>query len=172
MRFREAGCEGYAIEAEIAHEFLRNGSRGHAYTPIVAGGANACVLHYITNDQVCNDGDEVLVDFGCEYGGYASDLTRCVPVNSRFTKRQRDVYNALLRVKNKATQLLRPGTMLADYHKEVGKIMESELIGLGLIDKNDVAKQDPENRSKKYFMHGTSHFPRPRRARRVGLWNR
>ena len=169
--FVKPGVKEYTIEAEITHEFLRNGSRGHAYTPIIASGYNACVLHYITNDQVCNDGDVILMDFGCEYGGYASDLTRCVPVNGRFTKRQRDVYNAVLRVKNEATQLLRPGTLLADYHKQVGRIMESELIGLGLIDKNDVAKQDPEKPLyKKYFMHGTSHFL-GLDVHDVGLWN-
>ncbi|MBK8498388.1 MAG: aminopeptidase P family protein [Flavobacteriales bacterium] len=175
--FVKPGVKEYAIEAEITHEFLRNGSRGHAYTPIIASGYNACVLHYITNDQVCNDGDVILMDFGCEYGGYASDLTRCVPVNGRFTKRQKDVYNAVLRVKNEATQLLRPGTLMADYHKEVGKIMESELIGLGLIDKNDVAKQaaGPVGDGnpplyKKYFMHGTSHFL-GLDVHDVGLWN-
>ncbi len=169
--FVKPGVKEYEIEAEISHEFLRNGSRGHAYTPIIASGYNACVLHYITNDQVCNDGDVILMDFGCEYGGYASDLTRCVPVNGRFTKRQKDVYNAVWRVKNEATQLLRPGTLLADYHKQVGKIMESELIALGLIDKNDVAKQDPEKPLyKKYFMHGTSHFL-GLDVHDVGLWN-
>jgi len=169
--FVKPGVKEYEIEAEITHEFLRNGSRGHAYTPIIASGYNACVLHYITNDQVCNDGDVILMDFGSEYGGYASDLTRCIPVNGRFTDRQRAVYNAVLRVKNEATQLLRPGTLLADYHKEVGKIMESELIGLGLIDKTDVAKQDPERPLyKKYFMHGTSHFL-GLDVHDVGLWN-
>jgi Xaa-Pro aminopeptidase len=169
--FVKPGVKEYEIEAEITHEFLRNGSRGHAYTPIIASGYNACVLHYITNDQVCNDGDVILMDFGCEYGGYASDLTRCIPVNGRFSDRQRAVYNAVLRVKNEATQLLRPGTLLADYHKEVGKIMESELIGLGLLDKTDVAKQDPERPLyKKYFMHGTSHFL-GLDVHDVGLWN-
>lgn len=169
--FVKPGVKEYEIEAEITHEFLRNGSRGHAYTPIIASGYNACVLHYITNDQVCNDGDVILMDFGSEYGGYASDLTRCIPVNGRFTDRQRAVYNAVLRVKNEATQLLRPGTLLADYHKEVGKIMESELIGLGLLDKTDVAKQDPERPLyKKYFMHGTSHFL-GLDVHDVGLWN-
>ena len=157
--FVKPGVKEYAIEAEITHEFIRNGSRGHAYTPIIASGYNACVLHYISNDMVCNDGDVILMDFGCEYGNYASDLTRCVPVSGRFTKRQRDVSAAVLRVKNGATAMLRPGTMFADYNKEVGKLMESELIGLGLIDKHDVAKQDPEKPLyKKYFMHGTSHF--------------
>lgn len=169
--FVEPGVKEYAIEAEIIHEFIRNGSRGHAYTPIIASGYNACVLHYVTNDQVCQDGDVVLMDFGCEYGGYASDLTRSIPVNGRFTKRQRAVYDAVLRVKNAATQLLRPGTLLADYHREVGRIMESELIGLGLLDKHDVAKQDPERPLyKKYFMHGTSHFL-GLDVHDVGLWN-
>ena len=168
--FIKPGVKEYEIEAEITHEFLRNGSRGHAYTPIIASGYNACVLHYITNDQVCQDGDVILMDFGCEYGGYASDLSRSLPVNGRFTDRQRAVYNAVLRVKNEATQLLRPGTMLADYHKEVGRIMESELIGLGLLDKHDVAKQDPERPLyKKYFMHGTSHFL-GLDVHDVGLW--
>jgi Xaa-Pro aminopeptidase len=169
--FVKPGVKEYEIEAEITHEFVRNGSRGHAYTPIIASGYNACVLHYITNDQVCNDGDVILMDFGCEYGGYASDLTRSIPVNGRFTKRQKDVYNAVLRVQKEATQLLRPGTLLADYHKQVGRIMESELIGLGLLDKNDVAKQDPEKPLyKKYFMHGTSHFL-GLDVHDVGLWN-
>ncbi len=169
--FMKPGVKEYEIEAEITHEFLRNGSRGHAYTPIIASGYSACVLHYITNDQVCQDGDVILMDFGCEYGGYASDLTRCLPVNGRFTDRQRAVYNAVLRVKNAATQLLRPGTLLADYHKEVGKIMESELIGLGLLDKTDVKNQDPERPLyKKYFMHGTSHFL-GLDVHDVGLWN-
>jgi Xaa-Pro aminopeptidase len=144
--FVKPGVKEYEIEAEITHEFLRNGSRGHAYTPIIASGYNACVLHYITNDQVCQDGDVILMDFGCEYGGYASDLTRCLPVNGRFTDRQRAVYNSVLRVKNEATALLRPGTLLAEYHKEVGRIMESELIGLGLLDKTDVKNQTPRSR--------------------------
>jgi Xaa-Pro aminopeptidase len=169
--FIKPGVKEYEIEAEITHEFLRNGSRGHAYTPIIASGYSACVLHYITNDQVSQDGDVILMDFGCEYGGYASDLTRCLPVNGRFTDRQRAVYNAVLRVKNEATALLRPGTMLAEYHKEVGRIMESELIGLGLLDKTDVKNQDPEKPLyKKYFMHGTSHFL-GLDVHDVGLWN-
>jgi Xaa-Pro aminopeptidase len=169
--FLKPGVKEYEIEAEITHEFLRNGSRGHAYTPIIASGYSACVLHYITNDQVCQDGDVILMDFGCEYGGYASDLTRCLPVNGRFTDRQRAVYNAVLRVKNEATSLLRPGTILAEYHKEVGRIMESELIGLGVLDKTDVKHQDPEKPLyKKYFMHGTSHFL-GLDVHDVGLWN-
>ena len=169
--FVKPGVKEYEIEAEITHEFIRNGSRGHAYTPIIASGYNACVLHYITNDQVCMDGDVILMDFGCEYGGYASDLTRSIPVNGRFTDRQRAVYDAVLRVKNEATQLLRPGILLSEYHKEVGKIMEGELIGLGLLDREDVKKQDPDRPLyKKYFMHGTSHFL-GLDVHDVGLWN-
>ncbi|MCB9193464.1 MAG: aminopeptidase P family protein [Flavobacteriales bacterium] len=169
--FLKPGVMEYAVEAEITHEFIRNGSRGHAYTPIIASGSSACVLHYIDNDKPCKDGDVILMDFGCEYGGYASDLTRCLPVNGKFTKRQRDVYNAVLNVKNEATKLLRPGTMLANYHKEVGKLMEGELIGLGLLDKTDVKNQDPERPLyKKYFMHGTSHFI-GLDVHDVGLWN-
>lgn len=169
--FVKPGVKEYEIEAEITHEFIRNGSRGHAYTPIIGSGYNACVLHYITNDMVCNDGDVILMDFGCEYGGYASDLTRSIPVNGRFTQRQKDVYNAVLRVQRASIQLLRPGTLLAEYHKEVGRIMEGELIGLGLLDKAEVAKQSPDRPLyKKYFMHGNSHFL-GLDVHDVGLWN-
>lgn len=169
--FIKPGVMEYEIEAEITHEFLRNGSRGHAYTPILASGFNACVLHYITNDQKCKDGDVILMDFGCEYGGYASDMTRCLPVNGKFSKRQRAVYDSVLRVKTAATKLLRPGTMLADYHKEVGKLMEKELLALKLIDKTDIKNQDPAWPAyKKYFMHGTSHFI-GLDVHDVGLWN-
>ncbi|MBP6310624.1 MAG: aminopeptidase P family protein [Flavobacteriales bacterium] len=169
--FIKPGVMEYEIEAEITHEFLRNGSRGHAYTPILASGYNACVLHYITNDQKCKDGDVILMDFGCEYGGYASDLSRSIPVNGRYTKRQRAVYDAVLRVKTAATKLLRPGTMLGEYHKEVGKLMEKELLALKLIDKTDIKNQDPAWPAyKKYFMHGTSHFI-GLDVHDVGLWN-
>lgn len=170
LQFTKPGVMEYEIEAEATHEFLRNGSRGHAYTPIVGSGYNACVLHYIVNDSECKDGDVVLIDLGCEYGGYASDMTRSIPVNGTFTPRQRDVYNAVLRVQKAATQLLMPGTYLNDYHKKVGELMEKELIGLGLLDKDAVAKQDPEKPLyKKYFMHGTSHFL-GLDVHDVGLW--
>ncbi len=159
LRFMQPGVMEYEVEAEIIHEFIRQRATGHAYTPIIASGANACVLHYIENNRVCNDGDLVLMDFGAEYANYAADLTRTIPANGKFTPRQKDVYNAVLRVMKQAKTMLKPGTILADYNKEVGKIMESELIGLGLLDKDAVAKQDPENPLyKKYFMHGTSHF--------------
>lgn len=159
LRFIKPGVMEFEIEAELIHEFIRNRSKGFAYTPIVASGGNACVLHYIENNQVCKDGDVILLDVGAEYANYSSDLTRCVPVNGRFTKRQKEVYNAVLRVKNQAQQVLRPGILMADYHKEVGKFMEVELLGLGLIDSTDVKNQDPNWPAyKKYFMHGTSHF--------------
>ncbi len=158
LDFVKPGVMEYEIEAELAHEFLRNRSRGFAYEPIIASGYNACVLHYIENNKECKAGDVILMDVGAEYGNYASDLTRCVPVSGRFTDRQKQVYNAVLRVMKEATAMLTPGTLHEEYHTEVGKIMESELIGLGLLDKNEVAKQDPKNPLyKKYFMHGTSH---------------
>jgi Xaa-Pro aminopeptidase len=143
----------------MLHEYLMNRSRGAAYTPIIASGANACVLHYIDNSAQCQDGDVILLDIGAEYANYNADMTRSVPVNGRFTERQRAVYDAVLRVLNESKQMLRPGNLWDEYHREVGKIMESELIGLGLLDAHDVAKQDPDAPLyKKYFMHGTSHF--------------
>ncbi|WP_109302103.1 aminopeptidase P family protein [Aquimarina sp. AU474] len=148
----------YNIEAELLHEFINNRSKGFAYTPIIASGPNANVLHYIENNQECKDGDLILMDVAAEYANYASDLSRTIPVSGRYTKRQKDVYDAVLRVKNEATKMLVPGTIWADYHVEVGKIMTSELLGLGLLDKADVQKEDPEWPAyKKYFMHGTSH---------------
>lgn len=170
LSFIKPGVWEYEIEAELIHEFTRNKSKGFAYTPIIGSGASACVLHYIENSKQCKDGDVILMDFGAEYANYASDLTRCFPVNGRFTERQKAVYNAVLRVKNEATKLLVPGTMLKDYHIEVGKLMESELLGLGLISENDI-KNQKENwpAYKKYFMHGTSHFI-GLDTHDVGLW--
>lgn len=159
LKFMKPGVMEYEVEAEIIHEFICQRATGHAYTPIIASGYNACVLHYIENNKACKDGDLVLMDFGSEYANYASDLTRTIPANGKFSPRQKEVYNAVLRVMKQAKTMLKPGAILADYNKEVGKIMESELIGLGLLDKDNVAKQDPENPLyKKYFMHGTSHF--------------
>lgn len=159
LGFIKPGVWEHEIEAELWHEFMRNRANGFAYTPIVASGKNACVLHYIENNQQCHDGDVILMDFGAEYANYASDLTRCVPVNGKFTARQKEVYNAVLRVKNEASKVLAPGVNLTEYHKEVGRIMEAELLGLGLIDKTDIANQDPNWPAyKKYFMHGTSHY--------------
>ncbi len=171
LKYVKPGVMEYEIEAELIHEFIRNRSKGFAYTPIIASGKNACVLHYIENNQICKDGDVILLDVGAEYANYASDLTRCIPVNGKFTARQKDVYNAVLRVKNAAQKLLVPGTIMAEYHKEVGKLMESELLGLGLIDQTDIKNQDPKWPAyKKYFMHGTSHFI-GLDTHDVGLWN-
>lgn len=159
LGFIKPGVWEYEIEAEMIHEFIRSRSRGAAYTPIIASGANACVLHYIDNSQQCQDGDVILLDIGAEYANYSADMTRSVPVNGRFTPRQRAVYDAVLRVMNEAKQMLHPGNLWDEYHREVGKVMESELIGLGLLNRDEVAKQDPDTPLyKKYFMHGTSHF--------------
>jgi Xaa-Pro aminopeptidase len=171
LKFIRPGVWEYEIEAELAHEFLMNRSQGFAYTPIIASGANACVLHYIQNNNRCEDGDVILLDVGAEFANYASDLSRCIPASGRFTERQKAVYNAVLRVKNFAQTLLVPGTMMADYHKEVGLYMEKELIGLGLIDQTDVKNQNPDWPAyKKYFMHGTSHFI-GLDTHDVGMWN-
>jgi Xaa-Pro aminopeptidase len=159
LAFLKPGIMEYEVEAELLHEFVKNRSRGFAYEPIIASGASACVLHYTDNNKACNAGEVVLMDFGAEYANYASDLTRCFPVSGKFTPRQKDVYNAVLRVMKSATNMLRPGTHLAQYHKEVGKMMESELVGLGLIDQTDIKNQNPAWPAyKKYFMHGTSHY--------------
>ncbi|MFI0428814.1 aminopeptidase P N-terminal domain-containing protein [Mariniflexile sp. HMF6888] len=148
----------YEIEAELMHEFLRNRSKGFAYTPIIASGNNANVLHYIENNKQCKSGDLILFDTAAEYANYASDLSRTIPVSGKYSDRQKAVYNAVLRVKNEATKLLTPGTIWADYHVEVGKIMTSELLGLGLLDKADIQNENPDWPAyKKYFMHGTSH---------------
>ena len=148
----------YNIEAEFMHEFLNNRSKGFAYTPIIGSGNNANVLHYIENNQQCKAGELILIDAGAEYANYASDMTRTIPVSGRFSKRQRDVYDAVNRVKNEATKLLVPGTLWAEYHIEVGKLMTSELLGLGLLEKADVQNEDKDWPAyKKYFMHGTSH---------------
>ena len=141
------------------NEFLMNRSRGFAYTPIIGGGFNACVLHYIENNDQCQDGDLVLFDVGAEYGNYACDVTRCFPVNRKFTDRQKAIYNAVLRVKRGAEKLLYVGNNLIDYHKGVGELMTKELVDLKLISMDDVKKEDPAWPAyKKYFMHGTSHY--------------
>lgn len=159
LGFVRTGVMEYQIEAEITHEFLWNRATGHAYSPIIASGASACVLHYTENNRECKEGDVILMDFGAEYANYAADLTRCIPVSGKFTKRQKDVYNAVLRVMRAATQMLVVGNVIPKYHEEVGKLMEQELIGLGLLKAEDVKKQDPKQPLyKKYFMHGTSHF--------------
>lgn len=159
MRFVNPGVMEYEIEAEYIHEFIRHGSRGFAYTPIIASGASACVLHYIDNDKQCKDGDLLLMDVGAEYGNYNADMTRCIPVSGRFTQRQKDVYNAVLRVMKEAKKMLLPGVMLHEYHKQVGECMTKELVDLKLISMEEVKAQNPDWPAyKKYFMHGTSHF--------------
>lgn len=158
LEFVEPGVMEYEVEAEYLHEFVRNRSKGFAYEPIIGGGGNSCVLHYLDNNQELKDGDVLLMDVGAEYGNYNSDMTRTIPVNGKFTDRQRKVYDAVLRVKNAATELLKPGNRIPEYHSEVGKLMEKELLDLGLIDKTDIKNEDPDWPAyKKYFMHGTSH---------------
>lgn len=158
LHFVKPGVWEYEIEAELIHEFIRNRSKGFAYTPIIASGNNANVLHYIENNQQCKDGDLLLLDIAAEYANYKSDLTRTIPISGRFSDRQKAVYNAVNHVKKEATKLLVPGTFWKEYHLEVGKIMTSELLKLGLIDKADVQNEDPKWPAyKKYFMHGTSH---------------
>ena len=158
LSFIKPGVWEYEIEAELMHEFLRNRSKGFAYTPIIASGNNANVLHYIANNMQCKDGDVILLDVGAEYANYSSDLTRVIPVNGRFTDRQKQIYNAVLKMKEEATQLLVPGNNWHDYHKECGKIYTSIFLDLGLLDKADVQNEDPKWPAyKKYMMHGTSH---------------
>lgn len=158
LSFIKPGVWEYEIEAELSHEFLRNRSKGFAYAPIIASGDNANVLHYLENNKQCKAGDMLLMDVAAEYANYSSDLTRTVPVSGKFSQRQKDVYNAVLRVKNEATKLLVPGTIWAEYHKECGKLMTSELLELGLLDKADVQNENKDWPAyKKYFMHGTSH---------------
>ncbi|WP_016989679.1 aminopeptidase P family protein [Flavobacterium sp. ACAM 123] len=158
LSFVKPNVMEYEIEAEFIYEFTRNRSKGFAYTPIIGSGNNANVLHYIENNQQCKSGDLILIDAGAEYANYSSDMTRTIPVSGKYNDRQKAVYNAVLRVKNEATKMLVPGTLWKQYHIEVGKLMTSELLGLGLLDKADVKNENPEWPAyKKYFMHGTSH---------------
>ena len=158
LNFVKDGVWEYEIEAEFIHEFLRHRSKKFAYTPIIASGNNANILHYIENNKQCRNGELILMDVGAEYANYSSDMTRTIPVSGRYTKRQKEVYNAVLRVKNDATKMLRPGTDWKEYHEEVGKLMTSELIQLGLLDKSDIQNESKDKPAyKKYFMHGTSH---------------
>jgi Xaa-Pro aminopeptidase len=158
LKFIKPEVQEYEIEAEIIHEFIKQQASGHAYTPIIASGKNACILHYNDNNQTCKDGDVILFDFGAEYANYNADLSRSVPVSGKFTRRQKEVYKAVHHVMKEATKMLVAGTIWNQYHEEVGKIMTSELIKLGLLNKHDVEKQNPKMPAyKKYFMHGTSH---------------
>jgi len=159
LKFVKPGVWEYEIEAEMLHETIINRSKGFAYSPIIASGRNACVLHYVENNKQCQDGEVILIDVGSEYANYASDMTRCIPVNGKFTKRQKEVYNSVLFVLKEATKLLRPGMTFEKYNAEVGRLMTEELLKLKLLTKEDIQKQTPEKPAyKKYFMHGTSHF--------------
>ncbi|MDQ7948515.1 MAG: aminopeptidase P family protein [Pedobacter sp.] len=158
LKFVRPGVMEYEIEAEIIHEFIRNASTGHAYTPIIAAGNNANILHYTDNNQPCRSGELILMDFGAEYANYNADLTRTIPVNGRFTPRQKEVYQAVLNVMKAAKKLLVKGTVWNSYHDEVGEIMTAELLQLKLITPEQVKNQTASYPAyKKYFMHGTSH---------------
>ena len=158
LNFVRPGVTEYQIEAEFVHEFIRNRSRGFAYEPIIASGASSCVLHYIENNKECKSGEVLLLDVGAEYAYYNADMTRTIPVNGRFTKRQKEVYNTVLRVHRAACKLLRPGALYFEYHKRVQQIMERELVNLKLISTKELKKQDPAHPLyMKYFMHGTGH---------------
>jgi Xaa-Pro aminopeptidase len=161
LHFVKPGVMEYEVEAELIHEFIRKGGQGHAFSPIIASGKNACALHYNTNDSECQDGDLLLTDFGARYGNYNADLTRTIPVNGTFTKWQRSVYHAVLKVQREAMKMLKPGVLLKEYQEKVGQHMEEELLKLKLLTKKEVKEaleKDPEKPAyKKYFMHGTSH---------------
>lgn len=158
MKFIKPGVMEYEIEAEVTHEFLSKRATGHAYGAIIASGDRARVLHYVENNQECRDGELILMDFGAEYGNYSADLTRTIPVNGKFTKRQKDVYNAVLAVHNYAKGILKPGISIVDYTKKATEEMEKQLVKLGLISKTDIKNQDPENPAyRKYFYHGITH---------------
>ncbi len=158
LKFVKPGVGEWEIEAEFIHEFTKNKSKGFAYTPIIGSGSNACVLHYITNNCIVKDGDIILMDVAAEYANWNSDMTRSIPANGKFTQRQKDVYNAVLRTMRFADSILRPGTYPAEYQNQVKAFIEKELINLGLIDP-DEAKQQSASKPlvSKYFMHGTSH---------------
>jgi Xaa-Pro aminopeptidase len=159
LQFTRPGVKEYEIEAEYVHEFIRNGSKGFAYTPIIASGKNNIVLHYIENKEECKSGELILLDVAAEYANYNSDLTRTIPVNGKFSTRQKEVYNAVLRVQREAMKLLRPNLVYFDFQKQIEKIMESELLKLKLISDADIKNQDPENPAlRRYFYHGTSHM--------------
>lgn len=158
LQFVKPGIGEWEVEAEFVHEFLIRKSRGFAYNPIIGSGKNACVLHYLENENVCEDGEMLLMDVAAEYGNWNADMTRTIPVNGKFTDRQRAVYNAVLKVLRRANEILRPGILPTDYHKQVVGFMEEELIGLGLIDVEEAKSQnDAKPLVKKYYMHGTSH---------------
>ncbi|MBN8876301.1 MAG: aminopeptidase P family protein [Sphingobacteriales bacterium] len=158
LKFIRPGVMEYEIEAEIFHSFLSQRATGEAYGSIIASGDRARTLHYVSNNQECKAGELILMDFGAEYGGYCADLTRTVPVNGKFTKRQKEVYNACLHLHNYAKSLLKPGITLVDYTDKVGDEATKEFIKIGLLTKTDVKNEDPDNKAyRKYLYHGISH---------------
>ena len=158
LKYIKPGVWEFEIEAELIHEFINNSSKGFAYSPIIASGNDNNILHYTKNNKQCINGDLILMDVAAEYGNYSSDMTRTVPVSGLFSKRQKQIYNSVLNVKNHATKLLKPGNVWKDFHSQVGEIMTKELLDIGLLDKNDIKTQTKESPAyKKYFMHGTSH---------------
>ena len=158
LKFIKPGVWEYQIEAEFIHEFINNSSKGFAYSPIIASRQDNNVLHYVKNNKQCKDGELILMDVGAEYGNYSSDMTRTIPVSGSFSKRQKEIYNAVLRVKNEATKLLSIGNNWKNFHNQVGEIMTKELLDVNLLDKADIKNQTKKNPAyKKYFMHGTSH---------------
>lgn len=158
LQFIKPGVMEYEIEAELVHEFLRNRAKGEAYASIIASGDHARTLHYIANSEECKDGELILMDFGANYGGYAADLTRTVPVNGRFSKRQKAVYNACLHLHDYAKSLLKPGITIVDYTEKVGEEATQQFLKIGLLKKSDVKNEDKENRAyRKYLYHGISH---------------
>lgn len=158
LKFIQPGVMEYEIEAEIFHEFLRNRAKGEAYGSILASGDRARTLHYIFNNEACKDGELILMDFGANYGGYAADLTRTVPVNGKFGRRQKTVYNACLHLHNYAKSILKPGITLVDYTEKVGEEATQQFLKIGLLKKSQVKNEDPENRAyRKYLYHGISH---------------
>ncbi len=159
LSYAKPGKYEFEVQAEITHEFLMSRANGHGYEPIIASGKNTCVLHYTENDKICRDGDLLLFDFGAEYANYSADMSRTIPVNGKFTSRQKECYSAVLRVLKKAKKLYIPGNTINIVNSEVNMMMEEEIIKLGLIKTEDVKNQDKDNPLfKKYFMHGTAHF--------------
>ena len=158
LDFVKPGVGEWEIEAEFIHEFTRRKSKGFAYSPIIGSGKNACILHYLDNNQVCQDGELILMDVAAEYGSWNADMTRTIPANGVFTDRQKEVYNAVLRVMRQCSEILRPGITLANYQKQVLELMSKELVAIGLIDADEAAHQGKEMPLvRKYFMHGASH---------------
>ena len=159
LKFLKPGVTENEIEAEYIHEFIRLKSKGFAYGPIIASGKSNVILHYVENNKKCNAGELVLLDVAAEYANYNADLTRTIPVSGKFAKRQKDVYNAVLRIHREAFKMLTPSVVYFDFQKEIEKLMESELLKLKLISKTDIKNQKEESPAyKKYFYHGTSHM--------------